>query len=146
MIKYPCDFGDCKNDGTKRCSICKSVHYCSVECQKKDWKEHRTLCNDATGMLQPRKIIEKLFQDHNDLIMETFKEKSTREGGLFTNVSDGDSPEEHHLVWWDFYVMHRQEFASAEQIKEMIEMFLKGYSIYGISHNKKMLDLIYFKK
>ena len=146
MIKYPCDFGNCQKDGSKRCSICKTVHYCSTECQKKDWKEHRILCNDGTGILQPRKIIEKLFQDHNDLIMKTFQSRNGRTGGLFTDVSDGDSPNDHHLVWWDFPVMIQKEFASAEQIKTMIDMFLKGYSIYGISHNRKLIDLIYFKK
>ena len=146
MIKYPCDFENCQNDGTKICSICKTVHYCSAECQKKDWKEHRILCNDATGILQPRKIIENLFQDHNDLIMETFQSRNGRKGGLFTDVSDGDTPKDHHLMWWDFPVMILKEFVSAEQIKTMIDMFLKGYSIYGISHNRKMIDLIYFKK
>jgi len=28
----------------KYCSICKSVRYCSAECQKKDWKTHKLVC------------------------------------------------------------------------------------------------------
>jgi hypothetical protein len=28
----------------KKCSICKSVEYCSENCQKKNWNEHKTLC------------------------------------------------------------------------------------------------------
>ena len=27
-----------------RCSRCKMVHYCDVECQKKDWKSHKVKC------------------------------------------------------------------------------------------------------
>jgi hypothetical protein len=26
------------------CSVCKYIRYCSAECQKKDWKEHREEC------------------------------------------------------------------------------------------------------
>ena len=28
----------------KRCSECKDVWYCSVECQRADWQSHRKLC------------------------------------------------------------------------------------------------------
>jgi hypothetical protein len=27
-----------------KCSICMHAYYCSIECQKKDWKEHRKIC------------------------------------------------------------------------------------------------------
>ncbi|KAJ7577495.1 hypothetical protein C8J56DRAFT_899125 [Mycena floridula] len=29
----------------KRCGRCKSVRYCSVECQTKNWKEHKKVCS-----------------------------------------------------------------------------------------------------
>lgn len=32
----------CDNPGTKRCSKCHCAWYCSVECQKNDWENHRT--------------------------------------------------------------------------------------------------------
>jgi hypothetical protein len=34
----------CSKKTTNRCSKCKRVHYCSQECQKKDWKEHKGTC------------------------------------------------------------------------------------------------------
>ncbi|KAE9396351.1 hypothetical protein BT96DRAFT_922196 [Gymnopus androsaceus JB14] len=38
----------------KRCGRCKSVWYCSSECQMKDWKEHRPYCtqtNQASALM-----------------------------------------------------------------------------------------------
>ncbi|KAJ7627617.1 hypothetical protein DFH06DRAFT_731635 [Mycena polygramma] len=39
-----CGRGGCTNRGVnyKRCSACKKTAYCSVECQKEDWKKHKT--------------------------------------------------------------------------------------------------------
>jgi hypothetical protein len=39
---FYCSF--CGLDGIKICSQCKSAKYCSVECQKKDWKYHKKIC------------------------------------------------------------------------------------------------------
>ncbi|GJE90796.1 hypothetical protein PsYK624_069400 [Phanerochaete sordida] len=38
--------------GTKLCSKCKIARYCSVECQREDWKKHKEECN-------PMSIVEK---------------------------------------------------------------------------------------
>jgi len=34
----------CGKGATKFCSRCKSVSYCSKECQVKDWKDHKLVC------------------------------------------------------------------------------------------------------
>lgn len=33
------------SENLKQCSACKSISYCSIECQKKDWLEHKKICN-----------------------------------------------------------------------------------------------------
>jgi len=33
----------CQKQASKQCSACKSVYYCSIECQKSDWKNHKKL-------------------------------------------------------------------------------------------------------
>lgn len=34
----------CQQKGSKKCTGCKTVYYCSQVCQRKDWKEHQTFC------------------------------------------------------------------------------------------------------
>ncbi|RKP21263.1 hypothetical protein ROZALSC1DRAFT_20666 [Rozella allomycis CSF55] len=42
-----------KKRGTKLklCSRCRNVHYCSVECQKEDWNNHKRLCVDLASLV-----------------------------------------------------------------------------------------------
>lgn len=41
----PCSV--CGKEDAKRCGKCHSVFYCSVKCQKKDWKSHKETCNSS---------------------------------------------------------------------------------------------------
>jgi hypothetical protein len=46
--------GGCRNRGTgfKQCAGCKVINYCSSECQKSHWKEHKPTCKRITEYLQ----------------------------------------------------------------------------------------------
>ena len=43
----------CRNLGTKYCGACKESCYCSIRCQKGDWKLHRIWCNKMPTELIP---------------------------------------------------------------------------------------------
>ena len=34
-------------DGLKMCSVCRTVHYCSIDCQKSDWPLHKKACTEG---------------------------------------------------------------------------------------------------
>jgi len=45
--KESCAFCKRVQDNMKQCSRCKATHYCSIACQKKDWVNHRKICNSG---------------------------------------------------------------------------------------------------
>lgn len=34
-----------KRPKMRQCAVCKSVYYCSTECQRRDWSEHKKACS-----------------------------------------------------------------------------------------------------
>lgn len=47
----------CTKDAQLKCGGCKRVHYCSVECQKQDWDNHKAKCKEirkAKRLLGPQ--------------------------------------------------------------------------------------------
>ena len=44
--------GKCQKEAFKRCSKCKSIWYCSRECQVSHWPEHKEGCNKKSKQLK----------------------------------------------------------------------------------------------
>ncbi|KAF7556363.1 hypothetical protein G7046_g6316 [Stylonectria norvegica] len=42
----------CRKTNATACDRCKSIHYCSKECQREDWPVHKALCRDMAAMPQ----------------------------------------------------------------------------------------------
>ena len=52
-----------KSGQLKRCAVCKSGKYCSKECQKADFKNHKVFCSAITSLedVERGKYIDKNF-------------------------------------------------------------------------------------
>lgn len=46
ILRHNCDHCGKRGRQFKRCARCKVVHYCSLECQRANWKEHKKYCSD----------------------------------------------------------------------------------------------------
>ena len=46
--------GKCGKEAFKRCSKCKSVWYCSRDCQVGDWPEHKAKCNQKAKEIKEK--------------------------------------------------------------------------------------------
>ena len=47
MVSKVCSSCGKKGPDLLKCSVCKSVWYCNVQCQKKDWKSHKQCCGKS---------------------------------------------------------------------------------------------------
>ena len=47
------------NPTRRRCGICKMSYYCSVSCQQKDWKVHKTYCRKGVTLAENDKIVKE---------------------------------------------------------------------------------------
>lgn len=45
LIQTKCATPGCPKIATKICSLCKKTPYCSVKCQRSQWKLHKKICN-----------------------------------------------------------------------------------------------------
>lgn len=42
----------CDKDATKHCGKCKAKWYCSADCQKKNWPEHKKTCKEPFHVVE----------------------------------------------------------------------------------------------
>lgn len=66
-----CNSDECSNKASLRCGNCKIVKYCSKQCQKKDWKRHKTICANHT-------VLETMKSDDMDADAEKVEKRECR--------------------------------------------------------------------
>jgi MYND finger len=62
-----CKRPNCSGRGTSHCSACLNEWYCSVECQRADWKEHKKTCSKKVASLRVHKTGETLLKSENKI-------------------------------------------------------------------------------
>jgi hypothetical protein len=56
LLFFP-SLGLSKYDADRVCSGCRSVFYCSPECQRADWKGHKPACKVATAEREASQLV-----------------------------------------------------------------------------------------
>jgi hypothetical protein len=60
--------GQCGNPANLRCSQCRTIYYCSQECQRKNWKKHKNRCKDISGKISINDIWKCMDRALNPLV------------------------------------------------------------------------------
>eukprot|EP00536_Pseudo-nitzschia_multiseries_P009717 jgi/Psemu1/288637/fgenesh1_pg.279_\ len=83
----------CQKEASKKCSRCSLAWYCTVECQRTDWKQHKSVCNSEFQSNQyelHKKAFDAIIEKYN---LKTEK-RSSEIAELLTNGTDGvNAPE-----------------------------------------------------
>lgn len=60
---------ECGKPATQRCSRCKNSWYCSRECQIKQWKGHKKICDLLKKNLQEDKLNKAFEEQENESVI-----------------------------------------------------------------------------
>ncbi|KAL8827811.1 MAG: hypothetical protein Q9191_002968 [Dirinaria sp. TL-2023a] len=75
ITKPSCSNPSCPAPGTKLCASCRKISYCSRECQKVDWPDHKAHCTVQAVRLNAtdhrRSDYQQVTLKHNDPIFQT---------------------------------------------------------------------------
>ncbi|KIY73335.1 hypothetical protein CYLTODRAFT_485498 [Cylindrobasidium torrendii FP15055 ss-10] len=89
----------CGEKGANRCAQCHSTSYCSRECQKAHWKEHKAMCKSLKGgKWLPLRITTRFEVDGQQLHVATFSTHSPIPMGTNATAlpeNDGVPPDVH---------------------------------------------------
>jgi len=90
MILLPCN--NChKIKKTNRCSNCKSVYYCGVQCQKNDWTSHKYACERLKKVVIRKSKNDKKPKENSEteekIVEELRIRKALKEAVIDTNVN-----------------------------------------------------------
>lgn len=74
LRSHICDNEQCYKTSHKKCSSCRLVSSCSMECHTKSWAEHKEMCNEEES---GRKLFEKQRRTILDLLVTQFSTATT---------------------------------------------------------------------
>lgn len=116
----------------QRCSKCKFVHYCSTECQKKDWKEyHKQDCPPINYGLNIPITLDKKYVIVTASMLVLVYEKKT-----------------HEEIWKKLVEICQEPFLKRNIYDESKQKFIERYPFSELNFKYKITTLIkcYLKK
>ena len=79
-----CDHCGKTGDSLLKCSQCKISYYCNTVCQKKEWKQHASMCrrsatfpNHILGTTS--KVLSSMFVEYYAMALKTYNERESTE-------------------------------------------------------------------
>jgi len=104
---YSCEkcnkYSDDKNQ-LKKCSICKFTYYCSKECQKLDWTNHKKYCNiDFIDMNKSDKLKTNIISKYITILDKEISDRYKDKNYFIVNIIDNN---------YYFRFSHIDEFVS----------------------------------
>jgi len=72
--------------GSLRCSSCKAVRYCGVDCQKRQWEFHKSICHEIKKKRDDLKNTEEPFFKLADEVFDIYKPQF---GDICMDLADG---------------------------------------------------------
>ena len=64
MTSMPCKV--CQKNTSSKCGRCKGEYYCSKECQRSDWKFHKSFCPKIAAYVEKLERREKSAEKDED--------------------------------------------------------------------------------
>eukprot|EP01083_Nonionella_stella_P157575 511704_1 len=136
MFSMPSSCAKCNKTGaTAVCGACKCTYYCSRDCQRKDWKQHKKICKMIKEQGQQKTNTTKRdekqsYQDRIDRVLEVVQPQ--REACAQSQVQD-------------IYGLVEKEYENKKGIDGFIEdcgeYVMNIDSIYADNVNKCALDV-----
>lgn len=106
----------CGKKSVSRCSRCLLVHYCSVDCQRKDWKAHKLVCKGGKTAAQKKgKKKAKPPPTQGSALYGNFEEFVRR-----SHQQPGESTEDHLLRCMNLSTNGRSEPLHLEQMLDLL--------------------------
>jgi hypothetical protein len=91
IIMSTCARHGCLKEGVSRCSICLREPYCSSDCQKGDWKMHKSICKilkKLSHQLQPYHEVLRVIEEIREEISKKNKQRTFRVLGHLLSYAD----------------------------------------------------------
>jgi hypothetical protein len=66
----------CRKECGSKCSRCNIEHYCSRDCQSKDWQYHKKYCNKLKTIISYYDILREIWEINKQSIMDKINDMS----------------------------------------------------------------------